>query len=73
MRFAVNGVTLVYGPNASGKSGYCRITKQLCRSLTSTPLRGNVYSKAKAAPAEIGLAFRVGDDAQPKTEMVWIR
>ena len=26
LRFAVNGVTLVYGPNASGKSGYCRIT-----------------------------------------------
>lgn len=71
MRFAVNGVTLVYGPNASGKSGYCRITKQLCRSLTRAPLRGNVYSKAKAPPAEIGLGFRVGDDAQPKTEIVW--
>ncbi len=42
MRFAVNRVTLVYGPNASGKSGYCRITKQLCRSLTRAPLRGNV-------------------------------
>ena len=71
MRFAVNGVTLVYGPNASGKSGYCRITKQLCRSLTRAPLRGNVYNKAKAPPAEIGLGFRIGDDAQPKTEIVW--
>ena len=70
MRFAVNGVTLVYGPNASGKSGYCRITKQLCRSLTRAPLRGNVYNKAKAPPAEIGLGFRIGDDAQPKTEIV---
>lgn len=71
MRFAVNGVTLVYGPNASGKSGYCRITKQLCRSLTRAPLRGNVYSKAKAPAAEISLGFRVGDDSQPKTEIVW--
>ena len=71
MRFAVNGVTLVYGPNASGKSGYCRITKQLCRSLTRAPLRGNIYSKAKAPAAEIGLGFRVGDDDQPKTEIVW--
>lgn len=25
LRFAVNGVTLIYGANASGKSGYCRI------------------------------------------------
>ncbi|MDE0293344.1 MAG: hypothetical protein OXH92_21875 [Bryobacterales bacterium] len=24
LRFAINGITLVYGANASGKSGYCR-------------------------------------------------
>ena len=71
MRFAVNGVTLVYGPNASGKSGYCRITKQLCRSLIRAPLRGNVYSNARSSPAEISLAFRVGDDTQRKTDVVW--
>ena len=33
IKFAKNGITLVYGANASGKSGYCRIAKQLCRSL----------------------------------------
>jgi hypothetical protein len=71
MRFAVNGVTLVYGPNASGKSGYCRITKQLCRSLTRAPLRGHVYNKAASPPAEISLAFRVGDDTEAKSEIVW--
>jgi hypothetical protein len=71
MRFAVNGVTLVYGPNASGKSGYCRITKQICRSLTRAALRSNVYNKTQAPPAEISLAFRVGKDTEPKTELVW--
>lgn len=72
MRFAVNGVTLIYGPNASGKSGYCRITKQLCRSLSPGTLRGNVFDEARAPPAEVGIAFRVGGDGDPKTELTWI-
>ena len=71
LRFAVNGITLVYGPNASGKSGYCRIAKQLCRSLSPTGLRGNVYTKPQALLAEVELAFRVGGDSDPKTEMIW--
>ncbi len=71
MRFAVNGVTLIYGPNASGKSGYCRITKQLCRSLSPGALRGNVYDGGQSAPPEVGVAFRVGGDDEPKTELSW--
>ncbi len=71
LRFAVNGVTLVYGPNASGKSGYCRITKQLCRSLSPRALRGNVYEEARPPPAEVGIAYRVGADDQPKVELTW--
>lgn len=70
MRFAVNGVTLVYGPNASGKSGYCRITKQLCRSLSPRVLRGNVFD-APPPPPEVRVAFRVGGDDDPKTELTW--
>ena len=71
MRFAVNGVTLIYGPNASGKSGYCRITKQLCRSLSPGALRGNVYDGGQPPPPEVGVAFRVGGDDDPKTELTW--
>jgi hypothetical protein len=71
MRFAVNGVTLIYGPNASGKSSYCRITKQLCRSLSPGALRGNVYDGGTQEPAEVGVAFRVGGDDDPKTELTW--
>jgi hypothetical protein len=71
MRFAVNGVTLIYGPNASGKSGYCRITKQLCRSLSPGALRGNVYDGVQPPPPEVSVAFRVGGDDDPKTELTW--
>ncbi len=71
LRFAVNGITLVYGANASGKSGYCRIARQLCRSLSPVDLRGNVYDAAAPAPPEVAIAFRVGDDDQPKEELIW--
>lgn len=71
LRFAVNGITLVYGANASGKSGYCRIARQLCRSLSPIDLRGNVYDAGAPAPPEVAVAFRVGGDDQPKEELTW--
>ena len=71
LRFAVNGVTLVYGANASGKSGYCRIARKLCRSLSPVHLRGNVYDNTDPDPSEVTVAFRVGGDDQPKEELIW--
>jgi energy-coupling factor transporter ATP-binding protein EcfA2 len=61
LRFALDGITLIYGDNGSGKSGYARIAKRLCRSLRSDPLRSNVYQPAGAPGAVI--KFKVGDDA----------
>ena len=71
LRFAINGITLVYGANASGKSGYCRIARQLCRSLSPVDLRGNVYDAGAPVPPEVAVAFRVGGDDQPKEELTW--
>ena len=71
LRFAINGITLVYGANASGKSGYCRIARQLCRSLTPVDLRGNIYDTTTPDPPEVTVAYRVGDDDQPKEEFIW--
>ena len=73
LRFAINGITLIYGANASGKSGYCRIAKQLCRSLSPPKLRGDIYKGEAAGSPEVTVAFRVGDDNQPKEERVWSR
>ena len=71
LRLAINGITLVYGANASGKSGYCRIVRQLCRFLSPVDLRGNVYDTGAPAPPEVAVAFRVGSDDQPKEELTW--
>jgi energy-coupling factor transporter ATP-binding protein EcfA2 len=51
LTFALDGITLVYGDNGSGKSGYCRITKKVCRSLSSERLRGNVFVEGEKPPA----------------------
>jgi len=72
IRFALNGITLIYGPNAAGKSGYCRIMKQLCRSLSPVDLRGNIYEAPSGVP-EVAVAFRVGGNGEPKMEITWVK
>jgi energy-coupling factor transporter ATP-binding protein EcfA2 len=60
--FALSGITLVYGQNGSGKTGYARILKQLCRARRDKdePLLGNVY-KAVTKPARASVTYFVGD------------
>ncbi len=61
--FAVRGVTVVYGENGSGKSGYCRILKKLCRvrSGGEEPILGNAFEQGRqVAPAEAAVRFSVG-------------
>jgi hypothetical protein len=70
LRFALNGITLIYGANGSGKSGYCRIAKKVCHCLHNVSLRGNVFEANSSFPREITLTFRVAGD--PKThKIVW--
>ncbi len=71
IKFAKNGITLVYGANASGKSGYCRIAKQLCRSLSPQDLKGNVYEAAAADPPEVDLVFGMEGDEPERQETTW--
>jgi energy-coupling factor transporter ATP-binding protein EcfA2 len=45
LEFAPNGVTVVYGGNASGKSGYSRILKRACRARGQAEnILPNVYT-----------------------------
>ena len=69
LQFAVNGITLIYGANGSGKSGYCRIAKKVCRCLHDVSLRGNVYHPVEAGPRKIDLSFRV--EGQAKKAVTW--
>lgn len=69
LRFAPKGITLVFGENGSGKSGYARIAKRLCRSLSVDELKGDVFKAKPDGPLEVKLRFQTGDD--PVTELAW--
>ncbi|WP_116135958.1 AAA family ATPase [Trinickia diaoshuihuensis] len=62
--FAPNGMTVIYGGNGAGKSGYSRVLRKACRARTTGgPILGNVFvAGARIAPsAEIDIR-RPGSD-----------
>jgi energy-coupling factor transporter ATP-binding protein EcfA2 len=69
MRFATDGLTVIFGDNGTGKSGYARVAKKLCRSLSKDDLLGNVFGAAPSPPAEIVVRYAVDGDAI--VEMTW--
>jgi hypothetical protein len=69
LQFAKEGITLIYGNNGSGKSGYCRIAKKVCRCLHNVTLRGNVFEPQSATPREITLTFKV--EGEKLQTVVW--
>ncbi len=62
MPFAAKGLTVIYGYNGSGKSGYGRILRQLCRSRhdEKQSIIGNVYNPKSLGPAAATVTYRVG-------------
>lgn len=69
LRFATNGITLIFGENGSGKSGYARIAKRLCRSLSVDELKSDVFKAKPDGPLQVKLRFQLGED--PITELDW--
>jgi energy-coupling factor transporter ATP-binding protein EcfA2 len=56
LKFARDGLTIVYGDNGAGKTGYGRILRQVCQARGETPrLRSSVYADddAQAGSAEV--------------------
>ena len=69
LSFLKDGLTLVYGPNASGKSGYCRIAKQLCRSRSAQEIRGNIYDEYSGKGWKVN--FKYGVEGEENKELSW--
>lgn len=65
LEFAPNGITLIYGDNGSGKSGYIRISKKICRERTDGDILGNAYSEVQGTPTAV-LRWKIegGDEVQ---------
>jgi len=61
-------LTVIYGPNASGKSGYTRILKKACRARGAEEILGNVVSDNAPGLPMATIHFDIGDEGN---EYVW--
>lgn len=62
LSFAHSGLTVVYGKNGAGKSGYARILKRACFARDEKEkILGNVFRMFSAVPAEANFKLDVDD------------
>jgi ABC-type dipeptide/oligopeptide/nickel transport system ATPase subunit len=55
------GLTIIYGENGAGKSGYARVIKKACRARGAQPIiRPNAFAPKVADKAEAKIVFRAG-------------
>lgn len=61
LSFGNSGLTVIYGDNGAGKSGYARVLKQLCRARSpkGDTILPNIYADAKGEPSA-KIDFRIG-------------
>ena len=58
LTFGHSGLTVIYGENGSGKSGYARVLKKACNARdTKEKLLPNVYGKKGTGPAQACLKY----------------
>ena len=65
LKFAPN-LTVVYGDNAAGKTGYIRILKSACRARGQEKILGNVVSGATPLTPVVSIKYKVGDEPEPR-------
>lgn len=67
LTFIPKGVTIIYGDNGAGKSGYVRILKSACRARTvkgkEEPILPNIY-ETPSGPLRAELEYRAGAQTQ---------
>lgn len=67
LEFATRGLTLIYGNNGSGKTGYSRVLRNVCSSRGGVPeVLPNVFAKGADTPSAVVTA--AVDGVQEKVE-----
>ena len=59
-------LTVVYGDNAAGKTGYIRILKSACRARGQERILGNVVSGAAPLSPVVSIQYKVGREPEPR-------
>ena len=65
LRFGPN-LTVVYGDNAAGKTGYIRILKSACRARGREEILGNVVSGIMPPTPVVAIKYKVGTEHTPR-------
>jgi energy-coupling factor transporter ATP-binding protein EcfA2 len=60
------GLTVVYGDNGAGKTGYIRILKSVCRARGPEKILGNVVSGTTPHVPVVAIKYKVGDEQDPR-------
>lgn len=67
LTFGADGITIIYGDNGSGKSGYCRVLKHACRSRDR---KFNIHpdiSEPSDTPQSAKIAYATGNTGKSAT------
>ncbi len=59
-------LTVVYGDNAAGKTGYIRILKSACRARSQEQILGNVVSGRTPLSPVVSIKYKVGTETEPQ-------
>ena len=65
LRFG-SGLTVVYGDNGAGKTGYIRILKSACRARGQENILGNVVSGTTPLTPVVAVKYKVGTESDPR-------
>lgn len=68
LTFEATGLTIIYGDNASGKSGYARLLKRIARARHQQEVLTDVFRDTALAKPKAALMVRVGDN---ETSLTW--
>lgn len=60
LKFAIDGVTVIFGENGSGKSGYTRALRQLCSARKEPDLQSDVFSDSAEPSKSITYTYKQG-------------
>lgn len=61
LTFIENGLTVIYGDNGSGKSGYVRILKNICRAKDKPQILPDAFSTGQKEPPSAKIVYKNGD------------
>ena len=61
LTFAPDGITIIYGDNGTGKSGYARLLKRIARARHQERILSDVFRDTDRAEPSARVAVRIGD------------